>query len=58
MLCPNCGSTAQPKIVATNFEEDGWTVKVIHHYKCSCGQDFTGTGYYENRDSYEEIKKK
>ena len=55
--CPNCGSSAQPKVVATKFIEDGWTIQVIRTYKCGCGQMLTGTSYYICEDSYENVEK-
>lgn len=36
--CPNCGSSAQPKLIANEYY---YTVKnsmkVVHRYKCGCG---------------------
>lgn len=36
--CPNCGSSAQPKLVANEYH---YTIKnkmeVVHRYKCGCG---------------------
>lgn len=55
--CPNCGSTAQPKVIETKYIEDGWTIEAIHTYKCGCGQMFTGTSYHTCQDYYEIIKK-
>lgn len=57
MKCPNCGSTAQVKLIDTHYNEDGWTVEVIHTYKCGCGQSFTGTAYYTCQEGYEIIEK-
>ena len=34
--CPNCGSSAQPKVIETKYNEN----KVIRVYKCGCGQKF------------------
>ena len=55
--CPNCGSTSQPKVVATKYNEDGWTIEVIRTYKCGCGQMFTGTSYYICQECYETVEK-
>lgn len=39
--CPNCGSTAQPKII--NSEHFIWygEVVIIITYKCGCGKVFS-----------------
>ena len=55
--CPNCGSTSQPKAVATKYNEDGWTIEVVRTYKCGCGQIFTGTSYYICQECYETVEK-
>ena len=55
--CPNCGSTAQPKVVATEYNEDGWTIEVVRTYKCGCGQTFTGTSYFTCQECYEIVEK-
>jgi hypothetical protein len=55
--CPNCGSSAQPKVVGTEYNEDGWTIKVVRTYKCGCGQMFTGTSYHTCKDGYEYVEK-
>ena len=38
--CPNCGSTAQPKLLATEYNEDGWSIEVVRYYICGCGETF------------------
>ena len=57
MRCPNCGSSAQPKILETEYHEDGWSIEVIRTYKCGCGCIFTGTSYYISQEQYEIIEK-
>ena len=42
MCCPNCGSSAQPKVVSTEYHEDGWDIEVVRHYVCGCGEKFIG----------------
>lgn len=54
--CPNCGSTAQVKVVNTEYNEDGWDLEVVRVYKCRCGQMFTGTSYFHCPDAYEIIE--
>lgn len=58
--CPICGSTAQPKVIKTEYVEDGWELEVIRTYKCGCGGLFTGTSYYEATECeeyFEELPK-
>jgi hypothetical protein len=43
--CPNCGSSAQPKVIATKYNEDDYIIKIVRTYKCGCGQIFTDTSY-------------
>lgn len=57
MKCPNCGSSAQLKVVATKYIEDGWTIEVVRTYKCGCGQMFTGTSYHTCQECYEIVEK-
>lgn len=54
--CPNCGSAAQPKVIATEYNEDGWTIEVIRTYQCGCGCGFTGTSYYHTQEGYEIVE--
>jgi hypothetical protein len=59
--CPNCGSTAQQKLLTTEYNEDGWSIEVVRIYICSCGCTYTGTSYYHCQEAYEiteEIPKK
>ena len=35
--CPNCGSTAQMKLIHTGWIENGWEVERVCTYKCGCG---------------------
>lgn len=55
--CPNCGSSAQPRVIATEYNENGWTIEVVRTYKCGCGQMFTGTSYYTCQECYEIVEK-
>lgn len=55
MRCPNCGSSAQPKVLSTEYHEDGWEIEVVRHYKCGCGAHFVGKSYY-NCEGYEIIE--
>ncbi len=54
--CPNCGNSAQPKLLATEYNEDGWDIEVVRTYACSCGCVYTGTSYYECQDCDEELE--
>lgn len=51
--CPNCGSTAQPKLLTTEYNEDGWSIEVVRTYICGCGCVYTGTSYYQCNECYE-----
>lgn len=53
--CPWCGSSAQLKVMKTDFEEDGWTIEVTHTYRCGCGQWFTGKSWHHCQECYEVI---
>ena len=33
--CPNCGSTAQVKLISTEMRHDDW--EWLETYKCGCG---------------------
>ena len=55
--CPNCGSTAQPRVIATEYNENGWTIEVVRTYKCVCGQMLTGTSYFHCQECYEIVEK-
>ena len=46
--CPNCGSTAQPKLFETEYQENGWTIKRISYYRCGCGWGFTTAAIFES----------
>ena len=48
MKCPTCGSSAQPKLIDTDYRENGRTIEKICHYKCGCGTDFMTVTMYEN----------
>lgn len=52
--CPNCGSTAQIKLIDTKYNEDGWTIEVVRTYHCGCGETFTAKSWYHS-DSTEEL---
>jgi DNA-directed RNA polymerase subunit RPC12/RpoP len=52
--CPNCGSTAQPKLQEIEEQElTCYTIEVTHTYKCDCGQVFT-TKEYQNGEYFNE----
>ena len=55
MRCPRCGSSAQPKVIQTEYKEDGWDIEVVRTYKCGCGCAFTGTSCFYCSDGYEII---
>lgn len=55
MRCPNCGSSAQSKVVSTEYHEDGWDIEVVRHYVCGCGEKFIGISYYRS-DGCEIVK--
>ena len=44
--CPNCGSTSQPTVFKTKYEEDGEKIDVIRYYRCGCGEEFTTSSLY------------
>ena len=52
--CPNCGSTAQVKVIDVEFEEDLCGVIRYKTYKCGCGRIFLTRTYY-NESSNEII---
>lgn len=52
--CPNCGSTAQPEVIATDYIEDGWTINRITTYQCGCGCQFKASAMFES-DGIEEV---
>ena len=54
--CPNCGSSAQLRVVKTEYNEDGWTISVIRHYECGCGARFTGESWYQS-EGFEVLSK-
>jgi hypothetical protein len=52
--CPNCGSTAQPKLQKIEEQElTCYTIEVTRTYKCGCGQVFT-TKEYKNGEYFNE----
>ena len=53
--CPNCGSTAQPQLIDTEYIENGWTIKRIAILKCGCGWLFSTSAIFES-DGIEEIE--
>ena len=55
--CPYCGSTAQIKMIGTNFVEDGWEITLYRHYECGCGYCFRGISVFHCQDQYEMIDK-
>jgi transposase-like protein len=45
--CPNCGSTAQVKVIEVEFEDDPFDVIRYKTYKCGCGRIFFTRTYYK-----------
>ena len=54
--CVNCGSSAQLRVVKTDYNEDGWTISVVRHYECGCGAHFTGESWYQS-EGFEVLSK-
>lgn len=52
--CPNCGSTAQVKVIDVEFEEDPCGAIRYKTYKCGCGRIFLTRTYY-NESSNEIV---
>lgn len=46
--CPNCGSTAQPYLIDTEYKENGWTIKRINYLRCGCGWGFSTSAIFES----------
>ena len=53
--CPNCGSTAQAKLLSTTYVESLGEVCATRYYKCGCGKSFNTTQWYEPDDEGEEV---
>ena len=53
--CPNCGSSAQPKVVSTEYHENGWEIEVVRYYVCGCGEKFIGLSCYHS-EGYEIVE--
>ena len=45
--CPNCGSTAQMKVIDVEFEDDPFGAIRYKTYKCCCGRIFLTRTYYQ-----------
>lgn len=54
--CPNCGSSAQPRIIKEEYQPDGWEIVLIRTYECGCGCRFTGTSVYICQECYEIVE--
>lgn len=54
--CPKCGSTAQVRLVRTDYNEDGWSIEVVRIYTCGCGCRFKGSSYYTCQEAYEVVE--
>lgn len=54
--CPVCGSTAQPKLMTTEYNENGWTIEVVRYYICGCGATFTGKSYHHCQEACEIVE--
>ena len=53
--CPYCGSTAQVKLLRTDYQENGWTITRVDAYQCGCGCQFEASAVFES-DGYETIE--
>ena len=53
--CPHCDSSVQSDPFEVEYQENGWTIKVIRWYRCKCGWGFTTSSFYHG-DGYEEIE--
>ena len=51
--CPNCGSTAQVKVIDVEFKDNPFRVVRHKTYKCGCGRIFVTRTYY--KESANEI---
>ena len=45
--CPNCGSSAQVKVIDVEFEDDLFGIIRYKTYKCGCGRLFLTRTYYK-----------
>lgn len=54
--CPNCGSTAQTKLLFTEYNEDKLGIELVRTYICGCGCTYTGTSYYQFQECDEVIE--
>lgn len=54
--CPNCGSTAQVKILNVDIDLEEDEVYVHRHYKCGCGTYFRTAVTYITYDDEEVIR--
>lgn len=52
--CPNCGSTAQTRLIETKYNENGWTIEAVRIYTCGCGCKFKNVSYYHCEDACED----
>ena len=53
--CPNCGSTAQPQLIDTEYQENGWAIKRIAILRCGCGWLFSTSAIFQS-DGIEVIE--
>ena len=53
--CPNCGSTAQPQLIDTEYQENGWTIKRRAILRCGCGWLFSTSAIFQS-DGVEVIE--
>ena len=56
--CPNCGSTAQVKLLSAKYEEDDDMVTVSRLYHCGCDKAFSTIQCYgaigeEEKDDFD-----
>ena len=45
--CPNCGSSAQIKVIDVEFEADHFGIIQYKTYECGCGRLFLTRTYYK-----------
>lgn len=51
--CPKCNNALNLKVLGTDYNEDGWEIEVVRHYKCKCGAYFKGRSYFHAQEKYE-----
>lgn len=56
--CPDCGSTAQPKLIDVNFEGDDREANCYRTYICGCGCKFITVQTYKSLNEEQIIIEK